>query len=156
MTLNGSGVRDTGRALKISKDTVCSALKKTPKINTYFMTYRDLYSFRQLDVKIGFSAEMDEFRSFVQSKGNQRWTRYAIERRAGVILAWHNGKRQDKDFLTLWKLLKAFSISKYHTDDWGTSCFSKNEQTHDKVIGMYIEKYITKRERMETICHDNL
>lgn len=28
MTLNGSGVRDTGRVLKISKDTVCSTLKK--------------------------------------------------------------------------------------------------------------------------------
>jgi transposase-like protein len=28
MTLNSSGVRDTGRELKISKDTVCSVLKK--------------------------------------------------------------------------------------------------------------------------------
>jgi transposase-like protein len=28
MTLNGSGVRDIGRVLKISKDTVCSDLKK--------------------------------------------------------------------------------------------------------------------------------
>ena len=40
-------------------------------------------------------------------------------RRSGIILAWHNGKRQDKDFLTLGKLLKAFPTSKYHTDDWG-------------------------------------
>ena len=31
MTLNGSGVRDIGRVLKISKDTVCFVLKKTPK-----------------------------------------------------------------------------------------------------------------------------
>jgi transposase-like protein len=28
MTLNGSGVRDIGRVLKISKDTVCFVLKK--------------------------------------------------------------------------------------------------------------------------------
>ena len=28
MTLNSSGVRDIGRVLKISKDTVCSVLKK--------------------------------------------------------------------------------------------------------------------------------
>ncbi|MDR0414013.1 MAG: hypothetical protein LBH84_01170 [Prevotellaceae bacterium] len=28
MALNNSGVRDTGRVLKISKDTVCSVLKK--------------------------------------------------------------------------------------------------------------------------------
>jgi transposase-like protein len=28
MALNSSGVRDTGRVLNISKDTVCSVLKK--------------------------------------------------------------------------------------------------------------------------------
>jgi len=31
MTLNGSGVRDIGRVLRISKDTVCSVLKKNSK-----------------------------------------------------------------------------------------------------------------------------
>jgi transposase-like protein len=31
MTLNGSGVRDIGRVLKISKDTVCLVLKKNSK-----------------------------------------------------------------------------------------------------------------------------
>jgi IS1 family transposase len=44
---------------------------------------------------------MDEFWSFIQKKSNQRWTWYAIERTSGCILAWHNGKRQDKDFLIL-------------------------------------------------------
>lgn len=32
MAMNGSGVRDTGRVLGISKDTVVSALKKRKKI----------------------------------------------------------------------------------------------------------------------------
>ena len=182
MTLNGSGVRDTGRVLKISKDTVCSVLKKTVRVNPYFLTPSGLDDFTEMEVEIRFSAEMDEFWSFVQNKGNQRWTWYAMERRSGIILAWHNGKRQDKDFLALWTLLKAFPISKYHTDDWGayskyippdrhrigkdktwkierknlnfrthlkrlnrkTICFSKNEQIHDNVIGMYIEKYYYK------------
>jgi transposase-like protein len=31
MTLNSSGVRDIGRVLNISKDTVCSVLKKNDK-----------------------------------------------------------------------------------------------------------------------------
>jgi transposase-like protein len=31
MTMNSSGVRDIGRFLKISKDTVCSVLKKNAK-----------------------------------------------------------------------------------------------------------------------------
>jgi transposase-like protein len=34
MTLNSSDVRDTGRVLKISKDTVCSVLKKTEHMET--------------------------------------------------------------------------------------------------------------------------
>jgi len=135
-----------------------------------------------LEVEIRFEGEMDEFWSFVQNKSNQRWTWYAIERRSGCILAWHNGKRQDKDFLVLWKLLEAFPISLYHTDDWGsyskyipskmhrigkdrtwkierknlnfrthikrlnrkTICFSKNEQIHDNVIGLYIETFYYK------------
>jgi insertion element IS1 protein InsB len=65
------------------------------------MTHSELYNFSQLEVEIRFSAEMDEFWSFVQNKSNQRWTWYAIERESGIILAWHNGKRQDKDFLAL-------------------------------------------------------
>jgi insertion element IS1 protein InsB len=120
ITLNNSGVRDIGRVLKISKDTVCSVSKKTTKINPYFLTANELYKFRQLEIEIRFSGETDEFWSFVQNKGNQRWTWYAIERRSGIILAWHNGKRQDKDFLILWELLKVFPISIYHTDAWGS------------------------------------
>ena len=38
MTLNSSGVRDIGRVLRISKDTVTSELKKTSsKTNPYFL-----------------------------------------------------------------------------------------------------------------------
>jgi len=36
MTLNSSGVRDIGRVLKISKDTVCSVLKKNAKNEPLF------------------------------------------------------------------------------------------------------------------------
>jgi len=138
--------------------------------------------FNNLEVEIHFGAEMDEFWSFVQKKSNRRWTWYAMERRSGIILAWHNGKRCDEDFLALWQLLSQFPIKRYYTDDWGsyskyipasmhrtgkdktwkierknlnfrthlkhlarrTICFSKNEQIHDNVIGMYIERYYFK------------
>jgi len=76
---------------------------------------------------------MDEFWSFVQNKSNQRWTWYAIERQSGCILAWHNGKRTDKDFLVLWNLLKVFDITKYHTDDWGS--YSKYIPAHRHCVG---------------------
>ena len=136
----------------------------------------------KLEVEIRLSSEMDEFWSFVQNKDNQRWTWYAIERNSGIILAWHNGKRQDADFLALWKMLSQFPIKRYYTDHWGaysrhipsymhkigkedtwkierknlnfrthlkrlnrkTICFSKSEQIHDNVIGMYIERYYFK------------
>lgn len=74
---------------------------------------------QNLAVEIKCSSELDEFWSFVGNKANQRWTWYAIDKASGCILAWHNGKRQDKDFLVLWNLLKPFSIEKYYTDDWG-------------------------------------
>jgi len=71
---------------------------------------------------------MDEFWSFVQNKKNQRWTGYAIERNSGIILAWHNGKRRDEDFLELWKMLSKFPIRRYYTDNWGS--YSKYIPVH--------------------------
>ena len=151
-------------------------------MNPYFLTGDEIERWKELEVEIRFDAELDEFWSFVGNKSNRRWTWYAIERNSGMILAWHNGKRQDKDFLELWKLLQNFCIARYHTDDWSsyskyipaqmhrigkdrtwkierknlnfrthlkrlnrkTICFSKNEQIHDNVIGMYIEEFYYK------------
>ncbi len=135
-----------------------------------------------LEVVIGYTAEMDEFWSFVETKTNQRWTWYAMDKRSGIILSWHNGKRTDEDLQILLKQIQDIPISKYYTDDWGaysrllptqqhvigkdntwkierknlnfrthikrlnrrTICYSKNEQVHDNVIGMYIERYYYK------------
>lgn len=72
-----------------------------------------------MDIEIRCSSEMDEFWSFVKNKSNQRWTWYAIDKNSGRILAWHNGKRRDEDFLVLWESLKPFAIDRYYTDDWG-------------------------------------
>jgi insertion element IS1 protein InsB len=151
-------------------------------MNPYFINEEENGQLNDLEVEIHFSVEMDEFWSFVRNKSNQRWTWYAIERNSGIILAWHNGKRRDEDFLKLWRLLVNFPIVRYYTDDWGsyskyiptnmhrtgkdntwkierknlnfrthlkrlarkTICFSKNEQIHDNVIGMYIERFYYK------------
>ena len=115
-TLNSSGVRDISRNLKIDKNTAVSVLKKTLKTNPYFLTETERQSLHNLVVEIKFSGEMDEFWNFVQQKSNQRWTWYAIERQSGCILAWHNGKRSDKDFLVLWNLLKHFIIKRVNTE----------------------------------------
>ena len=52
MTLNSSGVRDIGRVLKISKDTVCAVLKKTLKMNPYFLTGDEIERWKELEVEI--------------------------------------------------------------------------------------------------------
>ena len=133
----------------------------------------------ELEVEIHADAEADEFWSYVGNKKNQRWTWYAVEKKSGVILAWHNGRRTNESCRSLMDKLSAFPIARYYTDDWQsyrkyipsekhavgksdtwkierrnlnfrthlkrlnrkTICFSKNEQIHDNVIGMYINRY---------------
>jgi hypothetical protein len=58
-------------------------------MNPYFLNCAEKERLEKLEVEIQFSAEMDGFWSFVQTKGNQRWTWYPIERQSGVMLAWH-------------------------------------------------------------------
>jgi insertion element IS1 protein InsB len=156
-------------------------------VNPYFLTKTEHQRFNNLDIEIRFTGEMDEFWSFVQNKGNQRWTWYSIERQSGCVLAWHNGRRTDKDFLVLWNYLQVFDIAKYYTDDLGsyskyiprdrhqtgkdktwkierkklnfrthlkrltrkTICFSKNEQVHDNVIGLYIGTFYYRTGKYE-------
>ena len=137
---------------------------------------------KRLAIEIHYTAEMDEFWSFVERKSNQRWTWYAIDKITGIILAWHNGGRTDADFRQLLKYLETIPIDFYYTDDWGaykrnlpgnchyigknqtwkierknlnfrihikrlsrkTICYSKSEEIHDNVIGMYIGHYYFK------------
>jgi insertion element IS1 protein InsB len=180
LTLNSSGVRDISRILKINPNTVCSVLKKkTSNVNPYAIDMIEHNQLKKLDVEIFYTAEMDEFWSFVTNKKNQRWTWYAMDKASGIILAWHNGGRTDADFLKLQTYLSQIPIDLYFTDNWGsyarlipgeqhyigknktwkierknlnfrihlkrlnrkTICFSKDEQIHDNVIGMYIERY---------------
>ena len=73
----------------------------------------------RLDVIISYTSEMDEFWSFVETKSNQRWTWYAMDKNSGIILAWHNGKRTNDDCKALLTLLSDIPINRYYTDDWG-------------------------------------
>ena len=64
-------------------------------------------------------SELDEMWSFVGKKSNPRWLWHAIDRRTGQVLAYAFGRRQDKVFLQLKKLLEPFGIRRYCTDGWG-------------------------------------
>ena len=125
-------------------------------------------------------SQLDEMWSYVGKKTNPtRWLWRAIDRRTGQVLAYVFGRRKDKVFLQLKKLLEPFGIKRYCTDGWGayerhlpakrheidkrktqrveqkhlrlrtrikrlvrkTICFSKTEEMHDIVIGLFINPY---------------
>ena len=79
----------------------------TPHVNPYVI---DMIEQELLEIRFCYTAELDEFWSFVHNKNNQRWTWYVIDKRSGIILAWHNGKRTDTDFLKLMYDLSEISI----------------------------------------------
>ena len=151
-------------------------------MNPYLLDKEEVKNLNSLEINFHYTAEADEFWSYMGSKDSQRWTWYAMDKSSGIILAWVNGRRTDKSFEKLLDLLKDTPIGQYYTDDWcayrrllpssmhtigkdqtwkierknlnvsthikrlnrKTICFSKNEQIHDNVIGMYIEKYYYK------------
>jgi len=122
MTLNGSGVRDIVRVLRVSSATVIDVLKKKePAVKQ--VNERVLHTLDPPHVDVILrqveAAEMDEMWSFVGSKSQQRWLWHAIDHHTGQILAYVFGTREDKTFLKLKELLAPFGITHFYTDGWG-------------------------------------
>ena len=152
-------------------------------MNPYLLDKVECGQLAMLDIVIYYNTEWDEFWSFVQKKANQRWTWYAVERKTGLIVAFHNGRRTDESLKALIAKMAHLSIRICHTDAWAayekllpskylhiigkdntwkierknlnfrthlkrlnrrTICFSKNEEIHDNVIGLYINRYYFK------------
>lgn len=69
---------------------------------------------------VNLEAELDEMWSYVGKKKCQRWLWHAIDHVSVNLLAYVFGRRQDKAFIKLQKLLSPFGITKYYTDHWAT------------------------------------
>ena len=65
------------------------------------------------------AAEIDEMQSFVGKKADPRWLWHAIDHDSGEVMAYTLGRREDKVFLELKRLLQPFWISRFYTDKWG-------------------------------------
>ena len=162
MAMNGSGVRDTGRILKIAPRTVTSEFKKTPHVNPYVLDLVEQERLNRLEIDFYYTAELDEFWSFVGNKG----------------------KRTDADFAVLLYYLSKIPIGLYCSDNWGsyskylsadkhyigkdmtwkierknlnfrthikklarkTICYSKDEQIHDN-INRYVHRTVLFQNR---------
>ncbi len=110
MALNGSGVRDTARVLKMSKDTVLSELKKTEglieRVNQALLNSLNPDNITAVIQRVD-EAGVDEMWSYVGNKGEQRWLWHAIDHATGAVLAYVLGRRKDEVFLALKHLIFA-------------------------------------------------
>ncbi len=114
----------------------------------------------ELEVRRGFSSELDEMWSYVRSKANPRWLWHAIDHHTGTVLAYVFGRRKDTVFLELKALLEPFGITRYFTDGWGA--YERHVEAEQHTVGkantQKIEsKHINLRTRIKrlvrrTIC----
>ncbi len=158
ITLNGSGIRDISRVLKIGTTTVMNCIKKEKYININLLEQKEKTNPICIDM---IKVEVDELWSFVKNKKNQRWLWYVIDHDTGEILAYTFAKRKDTVFLKLKKLLKAFQIEIYYSDNWTSYKKYIEEKKHKigKKNTQKIErKNLTLRTRIKrlarkTICY---
>ena len=121
MTLNGSGVRDIVRVLRVSSATVINVPKKAPTVKQVNGRLLRTLDPSQVNVILrqGDEVEMDKMWSCVGSKSQQRWLWHVIDHYTGQIVAYVLGTREDETFLQLKELLAPFGIVHFYTDGWG-------------------------------------
>ena len=102
--------------------------------------------------------------SYVGKKMYQRWLWHAIDHKTGTIGAFVLGRREDRMFLKLKRLLKPFGITKFYTDNLKSyeRHLSKSERQVSKFKMRKIErKHLTLRTRIKrlqrkTICFSKI
>src|SRR4030095_5811848 len=119
--LNGSGIRDTARVLRMSPTTVIAVLKKAAALQHANLALvppcSHAGSTRGRPQSAG---EVDGRGSFGGARATARWLWHAIDHRTGRVLAYVLGARQDVVFLKLRALLVPFGITRYYTDKAGS------------------------------------
>lgn len=167
MTLNGSGIRDIARVLRVSINTVLKVIREQAA-----MTPDPSLPKRLSD------AELDEMWSFIGKKRRQCWLWYAFAPQTKQIVGYVLGRRTDESLARLLDHLAQCRITRFYTDDWEsyqklipsyrhwigkmgtqrierqnlnfrthlkrlqrrTICFSKSLEMHAAVIKLYINR----------------
>ena len=168
LSLNGCGIRDIGRVLRLSTNTVLKLLRcRAARVKR-----------ARLPEHIT-ELEIDEMWSFVGHKGQQAWLWYAFEPQSKQIVAWLIGERTDQSCRRLFQHLKRCRVLRFCTDEWKsyrkfvpwaqhwvgkrwtqdierqnlnfrthlkrlqrkTICFSKSTEMHEAVIKLYIDQH---------------
>jgi insertion element IS1 protein InsB len=165
MTMNGSGISDICRVLRVSINTVLKTIRQQAA-----QAAEPVVPARITDL------EIDEMWSFVGRKENQRWLWYAFDPARQQIVCWQIGRRTDETCRKLLKKLAGCVVLRYYTDEWEsyrkylpathhwvgkegtqriernnlnfrthlkrlqreTICFSKEDDMHEAVTKLYI------------------
>ena len=105
------------------------------------------------------AAEIEEMWSFVGSKAHQRWLWHAIDPLSGVGLAYAFGRRAEKVFVQLQKLLKPFGLGHFYTDAAGVygRHLPASAHTVGKINTQQIErKHLTLRTRIKRLARKTI
>jgi IS1 family transposase len=160
MALNGSGIRDTARVLRISPTTVIAVLKKTAVLQHANPALLPPHPRADtVRVRPPRAAELDEMWSFVGAKARARWLWHALDHHTGRVLAYVVGTRKDAVFLKLKALLASFGITRYYTDKAGVyqRHLPPEQHTVGKLTMQKIErKHLTLRTRLKRLTRKTL
>ena len=107
MTLNGSGIRDITRVLRVSINTVLKVIREQASV-----TPEPQPPTRLADV------EVDEMWSFVKKKRHQHWLWYAFSPKTKQVISYVRGRRTDATCQLLMNKLAQCQITRFYTDDW--------------------------------------
>jgi IS1 family transposase len=124
MTLNGSGIRDTARVLKISPTTVLKVLRQSAEQTPDEQTPEPMLPRKIQDL------EIDEQWSFVGRKKQQNWLWYGLNRQSGEIVAFVLGRRTDSSCKKLIQKLAPCQIQNFYTDHWKSYPKFLNAEQH--------------------------
>jgi insertion element IS1 protein InsB len=161
MAINGNGVRDTARVLRISPTTVIAVLKEAAVLQHVNPVLLPSPHSRAGSARVQAkrAAELDEMWSFVGAKARGRWLWHAIDHHTGRVLAYVIGTRKDAVFLKLKALLAPWGITRYSMDK--ASVYQRHlppaQHTVGKLTMQKIErKHLTLRTRLKRLARKTL
>jgi IS1 family transposase/transposase-like protein len=161
MAINGSGIRDTARVVRMSPTTVIAVLKKAAALRHVTPAFLHPLRSRAGTARVHppRAAELDEMWSFVGAKARARWLWHAIDHHIGRVLTYVLGTRKDAVFLKLRALLAPFGITRYYTDkaDIYRRHLPPAQHTVGKLTMQKIErKHLTLRTRLKRLARKTL
>jgi IS1 family transposase/transposase-like protein len=106
MTLNGSGISDICRVLKVSTNTVLKTIRQqAARIAEPVVPARIT------------ELEIDEMWSFVGKKENPCWLWYGFDASRQKVVCWYLGRRTDESCKRLLEQLNSCHVMRYCTDE---------------------------------------